>query len=56
MLPEVLDGKESCVRRRFGLRTSEPAHFLQMTAPTSALCPFEVFQQDAVFVSQPGHA
>ena len=56
MLLEVLHGYESRARRRIASRTSESAHFLQMTAPSFALCPFEVPQRDVVFVLQPGHA
>ena len=57
VLLEVLDGKESRVRQPlFASRTSDSAHFLQMTAPSFALCPFELLQQDVVFVLQPGHA
>ena len=56
MLLEVLDGYESRVRRRIASRTSESAQRWQMTAPSFALCPFEVPQRDAVFVLQPGHA
>ena len=55
MLLEVLDGYESRVRRRIASRTSEAAQAWQMTAPSCALWPFEVFHQDVVFVLQLAH-